>query len=121
MATEVIKLGSNDPKKRILYNKNHTDLAPVALTAEQMAAITRINMSFGTTLIDSDNGAGDPIRWAGVGYENGEYRYDLGAQSIDPGEYPNVWIKIYSAEYPLGTYWGSYPIEVIANPGAPGA
>ena len=64
--------------------------AGVAITGAEMNSITRIRMAFGDKTILSDNGAGDPIRWAQGGYRDGEVRLSLGFEEITPKFYEAV-------------------------------
>lgn len=69
MAAEVVYLGHDNSIDRILKS----DGVAVALTS-----VTRMTLTMETKLVDSDNGATDPIRWSKEGYATGEVRFFLG-------------------------------------------
>ena len=79
----------------------------VALTNDEMDAITMITASFGSILISSENEAGDPIRWRQSGYDTGEIRIDVGGESIPPRTYNHVWLVVYDASNTEGVVWST--------------
>lgn len=81
--------------------------------AVDLSAVTRMTLTLGATLIDSDNGDADPIRWAKSGYATGQFRLVLGGQTITPGSYQNAWLVVYDPTNPGGVVFGSIPIFVI--------
>jgi hypothetical protein len=115
MTAELVYLGHYNPISRIIKRQRSTDPAPVPIPLLEMATITRMTLTLGTKLIDSDNGDTDPIQWNKAGYEAGEFRMDLGGETIDPGAYQNAWLVVYYPEKPTGTVWGSFPVYVIAE------
>jgi hypothetical protein len=82
--------------------------------AVDLASVTRITLTLGAKLIDSDNGDEDPIRWIKVGYVTGEVRFFLGAQTIRPGNY-RAPVVVYDPTNPNGIYWASIPLTVVAE------
>jgi len=116
MQTEIIYLSHSNINSLILYRQRHTDSAPVAIPLTEMDTITRMTLTLGTTLIDSDNGGADPIQWGSKpGYVAGEFRLNLGGQTITPGDYKNAWLVAYTTTYPNGQVWGSFPAYVMAD------
>jgi hypothetical protein len=108
MNTEFVYLGHDNSIDVILKtNGAAVDLTPV----------TRITLTLGAKLIDSDNGDADPIRWAKLGYATGEVRLFLGAQTLKVGAYQAPLI-VYDASNPNGVYWGNIPLTVVADPEA---
>lgn len=105
MITEFIYLGHDNPINKILK----ADGVAIALTS-----VTRMTLTFGAKLIDSDNGDADPIRWIKPGYATGEFRMFLGAETISPGPY-QVPLIVYDPTNPNGIFWGRIPITVIAE------
>ena len=105
MNTEFIYLGHDNSIDVILKSNG----AAVALTS-----VTRITLTLGAKLIDSDNGDTDPIRWIKAGYATGEMRLFLGAEVITEGNYQGALI-VYDATNPEGIVWGRIPITVIAE------
>jgi len=82
--------------------------------AVSLASVTDMSLTFGSTLIESDNGDADPIRWIKAGYATGEVRLFLGAQAIAAGNYKAALI-VYDATNTNGLMWGFIPIVVIAE------
>lgn len=109
MNTEVVYLGHGNRIDLLLK----ADGVAVALTS-----VTMMTLTVGTTLIDSNNGAADPIQWAKVGYATGEIRIILGAQTILGGKY-NAPLIVYDATNEDGIVWGMIPILVKAEVEAP--
>ncbi len=105
MQTEIVWIGRDNSIDLILKADG---------TAIALAAATRITAGFGATLIDSDNGDTDPIRWAKVGYETGEIRLFLGALEtpLTAGVY-KVPITVYEPANPHGIFWGHVDIRVL--------
>jgi hypothetical protein len=83
--------------------------------AVDLASVTRMTLTLGTTLIDSDNGEADPIRWIKNGYVTGQFRLVLGGQTITPGHYQNAWLVVYDPTNVAGVVFGSIPVFVIAE------
>ena len=108
MNTEFVILGHDNSIDLILK----ADGAAVALTS-----VTRMTLTLGAKLIDSDNGDADPIRWIKAGYDTGEFRLFLGAEAIAVGSYQAPLI-VYDATNPNGVFWGRIPITVVADPEA---
>lgn len=106
MATEIVYLGHDNSINKTLKEDG---------AAEALTAVTRITLTLGTTLIDSDNGDADPIRWIKSGYATGEVRFFLGGQTITPGEYENAWVVVYDPTNATGVVWGSFKVEVVAE------
>lgn len=116
MTTEIIYLSHGNIKSLILYRQRYTDPAPVPIPLDEMDTITRMTLTLGTTLIDSDNGASDPIQWGSKpGYVAGEIRLDLGGLTIPPGSYKNAWLVVYDPTITTGNVWGSFPVYVLAD------
>ena len=97
MDTENVYLGRDNTINLILK----ADGSAVDLTA-----VTKISITFGTTVIESSNGVTDPILWVQTGYNTGEIRLKLGAQAIPAGTYQAALI-VYEATYPNGIHWGT--------------
>jgi hypothetical protein len=109
MDTEIIYLGHDNRVDLILKADGvAVDLAPV----------TRMTLSVGTTLIDSDNGASDAIRWAQSGYATGEVRISAGAVTgLTAGKYRSP-LVVYDPTNTDGVVWGYVPMMVVADPEA---
>jgi hypothetical protein len=105
MQTEFVYLGHDNSIDLILKSNG----VAVALTS-----VTRMTLTLGAKLIDSDNGDADPIRWIKSGYATGEFRLFLGAETITPANYQGVLI-VYDATNPNGVVWGRVPLTVIAE------
>ena len=105
MRTEIVYLAHDNWIDVILK----ADGVAVALTS-----VTRMTLTFGTKLIDSDNGDTDPIRWIKAGYATGEVRLFLGAEAIAAGSYAAP-LVVYDATNVEGIVWGLIPITVTAD------
>ena len=101
MASETVWLGHDNTIDLVLKKDG------VALTDDEMDAITQITVTFGSILITSTNQADDPIRWRVNGYETGEIRISVGGESIPPRVYDNVWITVYDAANTDGVVWST--------------
>jgi len=88
-------------------------------SAVDLSSVTRMTLTFGSVLIDSDNGDTDPIKWAKPGYETGEVRISLGSQSIAAGDY-RAPLLVYDPTNPNGIVWGLLLIQVEAEVEAEG-
>ncbi len=115
MNTEVFYIGLDNSINLILKRRIPPATVYVALTNAEMDTITRMTIRLGTTLVDSDNGDTDPIRWRKTGYTTGEFRLFLGHEAITPGNY-RAWLVVYDPTNPNGILWGIVPIEAIAEP-----
>lgn len=82
--------------------------------AVNLTSVTRITLTLGATLIDSDNGDTDPIRWAKVGYATGEIRLFLGDQLITADNYQAP-LVVYDPTNTDGIVWDLIPITIIAE------
>lgn len=95
---------------------DHDNIIQLILTSEgaaqPLSGITKMTLSFGGVLIESDNGDTDPIRWAKAGYDTGEVRFYLGDQAITAGSY-DVPLVVYDANHTNGIVWIIIPIKVI--------
>ena len=80
--------------------------------AVDLSSVTDMTLTFGTTLIESDNGDSDPIRWIKAGYATGEIRLFLGDQTITAGNYQAPLI-VYDPTNSNGIFWGRIPITVV--------
>jgi hypothetical protein len=109
MAAEIVWLGHDNSVNRVLKSEG----IAVALTS-----VTRMTLSFGSVLVDSDNGDADPIRWIKSDYAVGEIRMFLGGQTIAAGSYQSP-LVVYDATNVNGVVWGMIPIMVMADPEAP--
>jgi len=105
MEREIVYLGHENSIDLILK----ADGIAVALTS-----VTRMTLTLGTTLIDSENGGADPIRWIQTGYATGEIRLFLGDQTISAGNYQAP-LVVYDPTNTDGIVWGFIPITVIAE------
>jgi hypothetical protein len=103
MKTEFVYLGHDNSIDLILKADG---------TAVNLSSVTRMTLTLGATLIDSDNGDTDPIRWAKDGYVTGEVRFYLGDQSIAAGNYQAALI-VYDAVNDDGIAWGTISITVV--------
>ncbi len=79
--------------------------------------MTKITATFGNTLISSTNHETGAIKWNNSGYDTGEIRIDVGAESITAKEY-NVPIIVYDATWTTGLVWGYVNIDVKTDPEA---
>lgn len=86
--------------------------------AVDLSSATRVTLTLGSTLVDSNNGDADPIRWAKSGYATGQIRLVLGGQVITPAHYQNAWLVVYDPTNVSGVVMGSIPIFVVADPEA---
>jgi hypothetical protein len=103
---EIIYLGHDNSSDHLLKSNG---------VAVSLSGVTRMTLTLGSKLIDSDNGDADPIRWAKAGYATGEFRLFLGAEVITPGNYQGVLI-VYDGTNPNGVVWGRITISVMADP-----
>ena len=80
----------------------------VALTDDEMDAITQITVTVEDTLISTlaANKATGPIKWRQAGYEGGAIHIGLGAQSLAEGKY-RCWVVIRDDDHPTGFVWGN--------------
>jgi len=81
--------------------------------AVDLSSVTRMTLTLGSVLIDSDNGDSDPVRWAKSGYATGQFRLVLGGQTLTAGHYQNAWLVVYDPTNTGGVVFGSIPIFVI--------
>lgn len=98
MATETIWLAHDNTVDLQLQKDG------VALTDDEMDAITKITASLGSILIESTNQAADPIRWRQAGYDTGEIRLSFGAESIPAREY-RMRLVVYDTANTGGVVW----------------
>lgn len=105
MNPEIIWLGHNNPNHLVLKSDGE---------AVELSSIVRMTLTMGSVLVDSDNGDADPIRWSKDGYETGEVRMYLGAQSLTPGRCSGVLI-VYDLVNTDGIVWGRIPFIVYAE------
>jgi hypothetical protein len=82
--------------------------------AQDLASVTKITATFGTTTITSNNKTTGAIKWNNVGYDTGEIRLDLGGQAIAAGDY-YVPIVVYDTINTLGVVWDYITIQVKAD------
>lgn len=108
MKTEIVYLGHDNSINVILK----ADGVAVALDD-----VTSMTLTFGTTLVSSDNGDDDPIRWAKEGYEDGEVRIFLGDQTITAAAY-RAPLVVYDPTNTDGLVWGLIPMTVAVDPEA---
>lgn len=102
MTTEIVWLGHD----------NTIDLLLKAVgVAQDLADVTKITATFGTTTITSEDHAAGAILWNNDGYDTGEIRLDLGDQTIVPGGY-DVPIVVYDPSNTNGVVWGSIHVAV---------
>ena len=73
--------------------------------AQDLSAATKITVTLEDVLITSTDKAAGLITWDQDGYDTGEIRLHLGAQSITEGRYRAV-ITVYDAENTNGVVWG---------------
>ena len=105
MSTEVVYLGHD----------NTIDLRLDADgTAQDLSSVTKITATFGDTLVESENASSGSIMWSGDGFVTGEIRLDVGAESIDAGNY-HVPIIVYDPTNTTGVVWGTKSIRVVAE------
>lgn len=103
MTTEIIWLGHDNTIDLLLKADG---------VAQDLASVTKITATFGSTMITSEDHAAGAILWNNDGYDTGEIRLDLGDQSIDPGGY-GVPIVVYDPSNTEGIVWGT--IHVAAR------
>lgn len=104
---EHLYLGNDNTIDRVLRSDG------TALTSSQMAAITKVTISFGSTTIDSDEagaGPGQPFDWE-TRADEGVLILDLGGQTITAGSYLAELI-VFDATNTNGIVWGNIPIIV---------
>ena len=82
--------------------------------AQDLASVTKITATFGSTTISSTNKTTGAIKWDNAGYDTGEIRLDLGGQSISAGDY-YIPIVVYDPINTLGVVWGYIAIQVKAD------
>ncbi len=88
--------------------------------AVDLASVTKITASFKGTLVSSTTPTTGAIRWSGAGYDTGEIRLFLGAQTIPAGKY-SVPIIVYDPANTSGVQWMvdsdtiGVPMKVVAN------
>lgn len=87
-------------------------------TAEDLSSVSAILLVIGSTVIESENDATDPITWAKAGYDTGEVRFCLGGQTISEGQY-NCPLIVKDSSYPNGRIWDYVPITVVQLPDDP--
>ena len=100
MPVEVVWLGHDNTIDLVLKADG------VALTNDEMDAITKITASFGSVLLSSTNQANDPIRWRQTGYDTGEIRISAGGESIASNTY-DVYLVVYDATNTDGVVWST--------------
>jgi hypothetical protein len=83
--------------------------------AVDLVGVTRMTLSVGKDVVDSDNGGSDPIQWAKLGYATGEIRLFLGAEDLTPGDYLAPLI-VYDPTNTDGVVWGNILLSVEADP-----
>lgn len=103
MNTEIVYLGHDNRIELILKADG---------VAVDLVSVTRMTLTVGAILIDSDNGDADPIQWAKGGYATGEIRLFLGAQVISPGKYRCPLI-VYDPANDDGIVWDMIPISIF--------
>ena len=82
--------------------------------AQDLSSVTKITATFDDTTIESTKNETGSIKWAVSGYDIGEIRLDMGAQSIDAGSY-EVPIVVYDPSNTDGIVWGTVNITVNAE------
>lgn len=116
MRTQVVYLSHGNLVRLGLETYNDTTEAwePVA----DMSGVTKITLTFGSTLIESTDKAAGPIKWDQPGYAAGEIVCDLGEQTIPAGDYTDdnaCPLVVYDATYTTGWVWGKVPMYVHAE------
>jgi hypothetical protein len=104
MPKEVIFLGHDNWISRILRENG---------TAQDLAAVSTITMTFGDVLVSSSNQGSDEIRWNQTGYDTGEIRINLGNRMDLPAGDHRVPIVVYDATYPDGLVWDIVDVVVV--------
>jgi len=103
MSKEYIYLGHDNTIDRILK----ADDIP-----QDLSSVTKITMTFGDTTLESTDKASGIITWDQGGYDTGEIRMDLGAQTIDAGNY-RAPIVVYDATNTDGIVWDTINVVVV--------
>jgi hypothetical protein len=86
-------------------------------TAQDLSAVTKITAAFGDDLVESDNGASDPIRWDQPGQDTGVIWCSFGGETLTPNHY-HVPFVLYDVDNPEGVQWGP-AVPFIVNPATP--
>lgn len=105
MTTEKIYLGHDNTISMVLTEEGE---------AQSLTAVTKMTLTVGAVTVSSLNGTSDPIKWSGTGFQTGEVRFTLGAQSLVVGVY-DAPLVVYDEGHPEGTVWCKIPVEVIAE------
>lgn len=80
--------------------------------AQPLSGVTRMTLQFDDgTLIDDSSDANPPIKWAGSGFDVGEVRLELGAESLPLG-YQEARLDIFDAVYTDGLPWAIVKLDV---------
>ena len=111
MTTESVYLGHDNTidlilKKRVPPTKT--------ATAVDLAPVTKITVTIGSVLIDSDDSSA-PITWAESAQETGEIHIDVGGRTIATGLYVDCPIVVYDSSNPDGIVWDHVNIDVVAD------
>jgi len=102
-------------EKLYLGHNNTIDLiAKVNGSAQDISGVTKITATFDDTTYTSEAHDTGCIKWNNDGYVTGEFRLDLGDESIPAGEY-DVPIVLYASSYSDGLMWDRVTIQVIAE------
>jgi len=103
---ETIYFGHDNSIRRILKSRSPGG----AWEAQALTSVTKITLTIGKKLIESDNGNDDAIQWIKGGYATGEVRIFLGPRVVSPGNY-HAWLVVYDAVNTNGLVWGFIPIS----------
>jgi len=105
-------------EKYYLTHDNSIDLLLKSNNAAvNLAGANKITISVDDTLIESENGASDPILWAKTGYDTGEIRLFLKNENLTVGDY-KVPIVVYTVDAPDGIVWDYFILKVLEDPEA---
>lgn len=80
-------------------------------SAVSLASVTKITLTFGSTLISNSSAASGAIIWSGASFSTGEVQLVLGSQTISAGKYDAPLI-VYDAANTNGIVWDKIPIRV---------
>lgn len=111
MTTEIVYLDHDNTIDLIL--KKRVPPTKVA-AAEDLSPVTRITLTIGGTLIDSDD-VGTPITWTDSSQETGEVHFDLGGYDLVVGHHIDCPIIVYDTSHTDGLVWDHINIDVIAD------
>jgi hypothetical protein len=104
--TEIVYLGRDNTIDLLLKADD---------VAVDLSSVTKITASFGSVLVSSTDSAAGAIKWSGAGFDTGEIRIDVGAETIPVKTKYSVPIVVYDAVNTNGVHWGEVPVQVKAN------